>query len=94
VSADSPGHGFAVRAKALAAQLIASGGAITTRTKGLRDRVARNQTEQQRLEDRVALVKQRLLKQYSALDTTLSRITGAGWSLPQSLAPLASLSKG
>jgi flagellar hook-associated protein 2 len=77
----------------LAAQLIASDGAITTRTKGLRDSVTRNQTEQQRLEDRVALARQRLLKQYSALDTTLSGINGVGSSLTQSLAALASLSK-
>jgi flagellar hook-associated protein 2 len=85
-------QGFAVRVKTLAAQLIASDGAITTRTKGLRDSVTRNQTEQQRLEDRVALVKQRLLKQYGGLDATLSKINGTGTSLTQSLAALASLS--
>jgi flagellar hook-associated protein 2 len=91
-SADTAEQGFAVRVKTLAAQLIASDGAITTRTKGLRDSVTRNQTEQQRLEDRVALVKQRLLKQYGALDATLSQINGVGTSLTQSLAALASLS--
>ena len=92
VSADPAEQGFAVRVKAMAAQLIASDGAITTRSKGLRDSVTRNQTEQQRLEDRVALIKQRLLKQYGALDTTLSRMNGIGSSLTQSLAALTALS--
>jgi flagellar hook-associated protein 2 len=90
-SADAAQQGFAVRVSALATQLIGTDGAIVTRTKGLRDSITRNSTQQQMLEDRVALTRARLLKQYSALDTTLSQISGVGSSLAQSLAGLTSL---
>ncbi len=90
-SADAAQQGFAVRVKAVAKQLIDSDGAISTRTQGLRDSIARNATQQQRLEDRVALTKARLLKQYSALDVQLSQMQGVGSSLTQALAGLTSL---
>jgi flagellar hook-associated protein 2 len=93
VSTDSAEHGFAVRAKALAAQLIGSDGAITTRTKGLRDSIARNQHEQDRLEKRVALIQQRLSKQYGALDTMMSRINTTNSSLTQALDALRAQSE-
>ncbi|HEV7914562.1 MAG TPA: flagellar filament capping protein FliD [Albitalea sp.] len=88
-SADSGEHGFAVRIKALASQLIASDGAITTRTKGLRESVTRNTAQQQKLEQRVAMIEQRLTKQYGALDTTIARITSTNSALSQSLQALA-----
>ena len=89
-AADSNEHGFAVRAKALADQLIASDGAITTRSKSLRDSITRNQTQQQKLEARVALAQARLTKQYGALDVLMSQINATNSSLSQSLQGLAS----
>jgi len=91
-SADPAQQGFAVRVKALASQLVASDGAITTRTQGLRESITRNQNQQQKLEDRVALTKARLLKQYGALDTQLSHMSGVGSSLTQSLTAISNLS--
>lgn len=88
-AADSAEHGFAVRAKALASQLVASDGAITTRTKSLRDSVTRNQTQQQKLEARVALTQARLTKQYAQLDTMMSQINATNSSLTQALQGLA-----
>lgn len=88
-SADSNAQGFATRVKALASQLVASDGAITTRTKGLRESVTRNQTQQQKLEQRVEATKARLLKQYGALDTIMSQINATNSSLSQSLKALA-----
>jgi flagellar hook-associated protein 2 len=82
-----------VRAKALAAQLIGSDGAITARTKGLRDSIARNQHEQDRQEKRVALIQQRLSKQYGALDTMMSRINTTNSSLTQALDALRAQSE-
>lgn len=90
-SADSSQQGFAVRIKAMATQLTNSDGAINTHAQALRDSIARNATQQQRLEDRVALTQARLLKQYSALDTQLSQMQSVGNSLTQALAGLASL---
>ena len=92
-SADSPEYGFAVRAKSLASQLIASDGAITTRTKGLRDSITRNQQDQERLEKRVALIQQRLTKQYGALDKMMSGINATNSSLSQSLKALEAQSE-
>lgn len=86
-------QGFAVRAKSLAAALIASDGAITTRTKGLRDSITRNQAQQDALETRVALVQARLTKQYSALDTALSQINTTNSALTQALTSLANQNK-
>lgn len=86
---DSAEHGFAVRAKALASQLVASDGAITTRTKSLRESVARNQTQSQKLEARVALTQARLTKQYAQLDTMISQINATNSSLTQALKGLA-----
>ncbi|RQP25242.1 flagellar filament capping protein FliD [Piscinibacter terrae] len=88
-SADPNEQGFAVRAKALATQLIGSGGAITTRTQSLRDSVTRNQKQQDDMEARVALTQARLTKQYGSLDTTLSKINATNSSLTQSLKALA-----
>lgn len=92
-SADSAEHGFAVRVKSLAGSLIANDGAITTRTKGLRDNVARNTTQQQKLEARVAMTEQRLLKQYAALDAIMAQTNATNSALSQSLAALAAQSR-
>ena len=92
-SSDTAEQGFAVRVKGLANQLIASDGAITSRTKGLRESVARNATQQERLEARVAATEQRLLKQYATLDTVIAQTSAANSALSQSLAALAAQSR-
>ena len=84
-------QGYAVRAKALAAQLSGSDGLITSTAKGLRDSIARNTAAQQTLETRVAQTRARLTKQYSSLDTTISQISASNSQLTQSLASLTSL---
>lgn len=86
-------HGFAVRVKALANQLIGSDGAISARTRSLRESITRNAAQQEKLEQRVALVQQRLTRQYSALDTQVSRIRADNSSLSQALAALAAQSE-
>jgi flagellar hook-associated protein 2 len=92
-SADPAEQGFAVRAKALAAKLVGSDGAITTQTKSLRDSITRNQSQQDQLEKRVALIQARLLKQYGSLDTVLSQINATNSSLTQSLTALRNQSE-
>jgi flagellar hook-associated protein 2 len=89
---DTNEQGFAVRAKALAASLISSNGAITTRTQGLRDSITRNQKQQEQLQARVEMMQQRLTKQYSALDTAISQINTTNSALTQSLTALANQS--
>jgi flagellar hook-associated protein 2 len=66
--------GFAVRLEALTQTLNNSDGVIATRSQGLRSSIARNNKQVDVLEDRVAAFQERLLKQYSALDTTINSL--------------------
>jgi flagellar hook-associated protein 2 len=66
--------GFAVRLEALTQTLNNSDGVIATRSQGLRSSIARNSKQVNVLEDRVAAFQERLLKQYSALDTTINSL--------------------
>ncbi|MES2959469.1 MAG: flagellar filament capping protein FliD [Pseudomonadota bacterium] len=77
--------GFGQRFKALADSVLGTDGLMSTRTSGLRDSIARNDKDQQRLEDRVARVQARLLKQYSALDTSLNQLNGLGSFVQQQI---------
>ena len=87
-------QGYATRLRSLAAQAVASGGVVPTRTQALRDSIQRNAVDQQRYEARVAATKARLTKQYTELDTTVSRIGNTGSGLTQSLTGLANLTAG
>ncbi|MCM5679396.1 flagellar filament capping protein FliD [Schlegelella sp. S2-27] len=69
-------NGFAVRMKALTASLTRTDGLVTTRTDGLRASIRRNELQAEKYEARVALVEQRLLRQYSALDNSLTSLNG------------------
>ena len=68
--------GFAVRIKALTEQMTQSQGPVNTRTQGLRDSITRNDKQAARLEERVTQVQARLLRQYGALDTSLTKLNG------------------
>lgn len=70
--------GFGVRFKALADGMVSTDGLLTSRASGLRESISRNDKNQQRLEDRVARVQERITRQYSALDASLNRLNGLG----------------
>lgn len=70
--------GFGSRFKALADGVVGSEGLLTSRTSGLRESIRRNEKDQQRLEDRVARVQERITRQYSALDASLNKLSGLG----------------
>src|SRR5690606_34081935 len=90
-AADPAQRGYALRFKDLANQLIGTDGAITARTKGLRDSIVRNERQQEALENRIAMTQARLMRQYTALDTQLGQMSGIGSTLSQALASLANL---
>ena len=72
-----PGNnGIATQMRALADRLISSDGTVSTRTEGLRKRIGLNQTRQDQLSDRIAMVEKRLRAQYTALDKTMGRLNG------------------
>lgn len=72
----APETGLVAGFKTLADGMLGTGGALTSRTEGLRDRIRRNEREQERVEDRVDRVRERLLRQYAALDANLGRLNG------------------
>jgi flagellar hook-associated protein 2 len=80
--------------KTLANALIGNDGVITSRTKGLKDSIARNTHQQEQLEKRVQLMQDRLTKQYGALDVSLSKINAQNSSLSQALKALAAQTEG
>lgn len=87
-TADADGQandGFAVRIKALTSLLTASDGLVSTRTEGLRASIDRSNKQIARYEDRIAQTEARLLRQYSALDSTLNQITGLGSFVSQQI---------
>jgi flagellar hook-associated protein 2 len=67
-------HG--IRLEQLADRITGTEGPITTRNQGLQAAIKRNQTEQDRVNDRAQRIQERLLRQYSALDTQLSQLNG------------------
>lgn len=86
--------GFGVRFRKFAATVTGSDGAVTTRTQGLRDAIKRNSDQQERYEDRVALVQKRLLRQYTALDTSVSQLNGLATYVQQQMAALSKTNSG
>ena len=66
--------GFGQRFKLLADSVLGTDGMLTTRSNGLRDSIARNDKDQQRLLERVSRVQERLTRQYAALDTSINRL--------------------
>ncbi len=83
------GDGFATRFRALADRVTGIDGLIASRNDGLRAQLDRNEDDQDRLEDRVALFQQRLLRQYTALDTQLGKMNGLSSYVSQQMTALA-----
>jgi flagellar hook-associated protein 2 len=87
---NSANDGFARRYAALATQVLGVDGSLTTRTEGLRERLARNSTDQERLSDRIERYQARLVAQYTAMDANLSKLNSLSSYLTQQLASLTS----
>ncbi len=87
---NSTNDGFARRYAALASQVLGVDGTLTTRTEGLRSRLERNGTDQERLSDRVERYQARLVAQYTAMDANLSKLNALSSYLTQQLASLTS----
>lgn len=81
-------NGFAVRLKGLTSALLKNDGLVTTRSEGLRDSIRRNEDQAAKMEGRVALVQARLLRQYSAMDTTVSKLNNLNSYVAQQMAAL------
>jgi len=82
-------QGFARRYADLATQVLGVDGSLTTRTEGLRQRLTRNSTDQEKLAARVDRYQQRLVAQYTAMDSNLSKLNSLSTYLTQQLASLS-----
>jgi len=80
-----PGNGLALGFKALADGMLGVEGALTSRSSGLRDSVKRNEREQTRVEERAQRARERLLRQYGALDNSLNQLNGLGSFVAQQI---------
>lgn len=70
--------GLAVRLKAAIDPLLANDGLVDNRSESLRERLKRNQSDQDRLSDRVEATRQRLLRVYQSLDGRVAQLNGLG----------------
>ncbi len=82
-------NGIARQLYSLTAAMLGAEGTLTTRTDSLQQGIARNEADQERLERRVAEVEKRLRAQYTALDTTLGRLSGISSYVTQQMELLA-----
>lgn len=90
-----PGNeGFARRWATAATQLLGVDGNLTTRTEGLRKMVQQNSAKQARLEERVERFQQRMVAQFTAMDTNLSRLNALNSYVTQQMNALSGLNSG
>jgi flagellar hook-associated protein 2 len=81
--------GLAERMRLLASQVTDSGGVIDTRKTSINATIDRNKDRMTKLDDRVALVEQRLRAQYTALDQSMTRLNGLSGYVTQQLNALS-----
>ena len=63
-------------------------GTLTTRAEGLRKLITKNTQRQEALEDRVGRYEQRLVQQFTAMDSNLARLNALSSYVTQQLAAL------
>ncbi|NML14885.1 flagellar filament capping protein FliD [Azohydromonas caseinilytica] len=79
-------NGFGVRFRQLGDTVTGTDGFLTSRTDSLQGKLKRNQTEQERLEERVVRWQTRLEKQYQALDAKMGSINALSSYVSQQVA--------
>lgn len=87
--ADPQKDGFARRYADLAQQVLSLDGSLTTRTEGLRKRITQNGENQTAVEDRVERFRARLVAQYTAMDSNLSRLNALSGYVTQQLTAMS-----
>ena len=87
-SSYSTTDGVAQRLRQLSDQALSFQGALTMRTQGLQNQISRNDKRSADLQERADHTEARLRAQYSALDTTLSNLSGLSSYVSNQLAAL------
>jgi flagellar hook-associated protein 2 len=86
--ADAAGSGFMDRVKDFSTAVLGADGSFETRTESLNRQIADNRKRQEAMEQRLNQTETRLLRQYQALDGTMSQLNGLSSYLTQQLASL------
>jgi len=81
-------NGIAARFRSLGGGFAGTEGVLTQRVQGMQDRLRRNATDQDRVNQRAAMTEQRLLRQYTALDVQLGQLSGLSNYVNQQLKQL------
>jgi len=81
-------QGIANRMQGWLKQSLDGEGTLPSRTQSLQDRVRSNKEAQDRLEDRVARTQERLLRQYTSLDTRMGQLSGLASYVSQQMTML------
>ena len=69
-------NGFGLKLRDLASGLLAADGTVSNKSTALQGAISRNGKEQDRVNDRAAVVEKRLRAQYSALDAQMAKMSG------------------
>jgi flagellar hook-associated protein 2 len=69
-------NGFGLKVRDFARGLLDATGTITTKTKAIQGAITRNQSDQDRINDRADRMEVQLRKQYSALDARMAEMQG------------------
>ena len=84
----STNDGMAQRIKSLTTQILDPEGTIANSTSGLKKAIDRNKDKIEQINDRASLYENRLRKQYTALDSNMSRLSGLSSYVSAQLAAL------
>ncbi|MCK2150045.1 flagellar filament capping protein FliD [Marinobacter alexandrii] len=82
-------EGIAERTVDLVTNIVGADGALESRTEGLNKELERIQAEQVKLDERIASYRERLVSQFSAADSLISRLNSTREYVSQQLAALA-----
>lgn len=85
VTGDTSTQGFGLKVKGFADGLNAADGLMATKTAGLQKSIARNSTEQERVNDRAARSEVRLLAQYNAMDAAVGKLNALNTFVTQQI---------
>jgi flagellar hook-associated protein 2 len=89
---DTATSGFIDRFKDFASAVLGSEGAFESRTASLRGQISLNEKSQESMERRLTQTEERLRRQYQALDTAMSSLSGTADYLTQQLTLIANTS--
>ncbi len=85
---NSGNNGMSQRIAAMTKQVLDPDGAISSRTASIKSQIDDNKDKIERIDSRVALVEARLRSQYSALDSTMTKLNGLSSYVTAQLASL------